>query len=79
MRGFGRVTAAARCCPAFEEQRQYFRAWSRPGERVSLAAQRHLFRDRWAAVLTELAAASRQAGALRVVVITLPYLWSSQF
>ncbi len=57
MRGFGSVTAADRFCRAYEEQRQYFRARSRPYERVSLAAQRHLFRDRWAAVLTELAAA----------------------
>ena len=57
MRGFGNVASAARFCRAHEEQRQYFRARSRPHERVSLAAQRRLFHDRWAAVLTELAAA----------------------
>jgi len=57
MRGFGNVASAARFCRAHEEQRQYFRARSRPHERVSLVAQRRLFHDRWAAVLTELAAA----------------------
>ncbi len=57
MRGFGHVASAARFCRTHEEQRQYFRARRRPHERVSLAAQRRLFHDRWAAVLTELAAA----------------------
>jgi len=38
-------------------QRQYFRAVTRSGEPVSLAEQRRLFRERWAAVLTDLAAA----------------------
>lgn len=57
MRGFGSFAAAARFCTGYEEQRQYFRPRTRQGERVALAAQRHLFRDRWAAVLTELAAA----------------------
>ena len=57
MRGFGSVMSAGRFCRAYEEQRQYFRTRSQPHERVSLAAQRHLFRDRWAAALTELAAA----------------------
>ncbi len=57
MRGFGTVTAAGRFCRACEEQRQDFRARHRPDERVSLATQRRRFQDRWAAVLTELAAA----------------------
>ncbi len=57
MRGFGSFAAAARCCPAFEEQRQYFRARTTTHERVSLGDQRCRFRARWAAVLTELAAA----------------------
>ncbi len=57
MPGFGNVTAAGRFCRAYEEQRQYFRARHRPYERVSLATQRRRFQDRWAAVLTELAAA----------------------
>ncbi|MDP9375557.1 MAG: IS6 family transposase [Chloroflexota bacterium] len=57
MRGFGNVTAAGRFCRAHEEQRHYFRARSRPHERVPLADQRDLFRTRWTAVLTELAAA----------------------
>ncbi len=57
MRGFGSVTAAGRFCRAYEEQRQYFRARTTTHERLALADQRHVFRDRWAAVLTELAAA----------------------
>jgi len=57
MRGFGSFAAAARFCTAFEEQRQYFRAVATSGERVALAERRRLFRERWAAVLTDLAAA----------------------
>jgi len=57
LRGFGSCTAAARFCSAFEEQRQYFRAVATSGERVALAERRRLFRERWAAVLTDLAAA----------------------
>jgi len=57
MRGFGSFTAAARCCSGFAEQRQYFRSRTRQDERVSLAEQRRLFRERWAALLTELAIA----------------------
>ncbi len=53
MRGFGSVTSAGRFCRAYEEQRQYFRARRRPHQRVSLTAQRHLFQDRWTAVLSE--------------------------
>ena len=57
MRGFGSVEAAARFCPAFEEQRQYF--WSRRtmGEYVPLAEQRRLFRARWTTLLCEVMAA----------------------
>ncbi len=57
LRGFGSFAAAARFCSAFEEQRQYFRAVATSGERVALAERRRLFRERWAAVLTDLAAA----------------------
>ncbi len=57
MRGFGNFIAAARFCAAHEEQRQYFRAPARSGERVSLAERRRRFHERWAAVITELAAA----------------------
>jgi len=57
MRGFGSFASAARFCPAFEEQRQYFRAVTRCGEHVSLADRRGLFQDRWATVMTELAVA----------------------
>ncbi len=57
MRGFGSVASAARFCPAFEEQRQYFRARQRMGERVSLAEQRGRFRERWATLLDEVMAA----------------------
>jgi len=57
MRGFGSFVSAARFCPAFEEQRQYFRAVRQSGDRVSLAERRHRFQERWAAVMVELAAA----------------------
>jgi putative transposase len=57
MRGFGSFTAAARFCAGFEEQRQYFRAPTRSGERVALAERRRRFQERWAAVMAELAAA----------------------
>jgi transposase-like protein len=57
MRGFGSFTSAARFCQAFEEQRQYFRAVSRSGERVSLAERRRQFRGHWVVVMAELAAA----------------------
>ncbi len=57
MRGFGAFAAAARFCAAFEELRQYFRPVSQSGERVSLAERRCRFRERWAAVIVEWAAA----------------------
>ena len=58
MRGFGSFASAARCCPAFEEQRQYFRTRTKTGERISLAEQRRLYQNRWARImLTALAAA----------------------
>ena len=57
MRGSGSVASAARCCPAFAEQRQYFRTRTKRGERISLAEQRRLFQNRWARMLTALAAA----------------------
>jgi len=57
MRGFGSFASAARFCTGFEEQRQYFRAQARSGERVSLVERRRRFQDRWGAVMTELATA----------------------
>ncbi len=57
MRGFGSFTSAARFCTGSEEQRQYFRAQARSGERVSLAERRRRFQERWAVVMAELAAA----------------------
>ncbi len=57
MRGFGSVEAAARFCPAFEEQRQYFRSRRTMGAYVPLAEQRRLFRERWATLLGEVLAA----------------------
>ncbi len=57
MRGFGSFTSAARFCTGSEEQRQYFRAQARSGERISLAERRRRFQDRWAVVMAELAAA----------------------
>jgi transposase-like protein len=55
LRGFGSFASAARFCSAFEELRQYFRAVSQGGERVSLAEQRCRYQERWAAVMGELA------------------------
>ena len=57
MRGFGSFASAARFCPAFEEQRQYFRAVLQRGERVSLAERRCRFQQRWTIIIVELAAA----------------------
>jgi len=57
LRGFGSFASATHFCPAFEEQRQYFRAVTRCGEHVSRAERRCLFQDRWATVMTELAVA----------------------
>jgi putative transposase len=57
LRGFGAFASAARFCTGFEEQRQYFRAATRCGERVPLADRRRLLRERWAALIAELAAA----------------------
>lgn len=57
MRGFGSFASAARCCPAFAEQRQYFRAATRSGEPVSLAERRRRFQEHRVAVMAELAAA----------------------
>jgi putative transposase len=57
IRGFGSFDAATRFCSAFEEQRQYFRAAKQSSERVSLAERRSRFRERWSAIMIELAAA----------------------
>jgi len=57
LRGFGSFASAARCCTGFEEQRQYCRPQARSDERVSLAERRRRFRERYAAVMAELAAA----------------------
>ena len=57
MRGFGSFASAARCCTGFEKQRQYFRAQARSDERVSLGERRRRFQERWATIMTELAAA----------------------
>ncbi len=57
LRGCGDVASAARFRTGVEERRRYFRAATRCGEYSSLADRRRLFRDRWAAVMAELAAA----------------------
>ncbi len=57
MRGFGNFDAAARFCSAHDEQRNYFRARSKPYELVPLAEQRRLFRQRFAALMDLLIAA----------------------
>jgi putative transposase len=56
MRGFGAFTSAARFCTGFEEQRQYFRPVTQPGEVASLANRRRAFQERGAAIIAELAA-----------------------
>ena len=50
MRGLGSFDAAARFCRAYDEQRSYFRARSKPREKVSLAEARRLFGQRFAAL-----------------------------
>jgi len=57
MRGFGNFDAAARFCHAYDEQRNYFRARTKPKEVVRLAEQRRLFRQRFAALMDALTAA----------------------
>lgn len=57
MRRFGSFASAARFCTAFEEQRQNFRPVDWSGEVVSLATRQHVFQERWAAIMAELAAA----------------------
>src|SRR5512140_2086648 len=50
MRGFGSVASASRFCRAFDEVRQFFRARTTMKQKVSLAQQRDLFRQRWEAL-----------------------------
>ncbi len=55
MRGFGSYEAAARFSTTYDELRDYFRPRRALREAVSLAEQRRLFRDRWAALVRLLA------------------------
>ena len=57
LRGFGSFASAARCCPAFEQQRQYFRAVATAGQVVSRGDRRRMFQERWAIIMAELVAA----------------------
>jgi len=57
LRGFGSCASAARCCPAFAEQRQYFRAVATAGQVVSLGDRRRMFQERWATIMAEMVAA----------------------
>ncbi len=57
MRGFGAFDSAARFCPAFEEQRQYFRPVALSGEAVSLGDRRRVFQERWATIMAALTVA----------------------
>ncbi len=57
MRGFGSFDAAARFCTAHDELRDHFRSRQRLNETVSLAAQRHLFQERWGEACAMLQAA----------------------
>lgn len=56
LRGVGDFEAAARFCAAQDELRAYFRSRRTVGEHITLAKQRQLFRDRWAAVIWLIAA-----------------------
>ena len=56
MRGFGRFEAAARFCTAHDELRDYLQPQRAPGEAVSLAQRRRLFRDRWSTLVRSIAA-----------------------
>jgi hypothetical protein len=46
MRGFGSFTSASRFCRAFDEVRQFFRFRTTIQQKVSLAQQREMFRQR---------------------------------
>jgi putative transposase len=50
MRGFGSFESASRFCSAYDEQRQYFRYRTQPKEKVPLAEQRRMFRQRFGAL-----------------------------
>ncbi len=50
MRGFGNFDSASRFCTAFDEQRDYFRARTKPKEKVPLSEQRGMFRQRFGAL-----------------------------
>ncbi len=54
MRGFSSFQSAWRFCQAFDEQRDYFRYRSKPKEKVPLAEQRQLFRQRFGALHKQL-------------------------
>jgi transposase-like protein len=57
MRGFGSFAAGSRFCTAYDEQRDYFHARTKPNEMVSLAEQRRLFQQRFGALQDWLIAA----------------------
>ena len=57
MLGFGSFASGSRFCLAFDGLRQYLRVRRECGERVSRAAQRDQFSERWQALVAELAAA----------------------
>jgi putative transposase len=44
-RGFGNFEGASRFCTAFDEQRDYFRARTKPKETVPLSEQRRVYRQ----------------------------------
>jgi putative transposase len=56
MRGFGSVESACRFCRAYDEQRDYFRYRTKPKEKVPLAEQRQMFRQRFDALQSRLLA-----------------------
>lgn len=54
MRGFGSFQSASRFCRAFDEQRDYFRYRTKSKEKVRLAEQRQMFRQRFEALQSRL-------------------------
>ncbi|GHO73908.1 hypothetical protein KSD_16790 [Ktedonobacter sp. SOSP1-85] len=78
MHGFGTVEAAARFCRAFDEVRQFFRVRTIMKQKVSLAQQREVFRQRLdiskalALVMEERRAGLRALFALAFSALTEP-------
>lgn len=57
MRSFGSFASTSRFCTAFDEQRDYFRYRTEPKQKIPLAEQRRIFRQRFGALQYMLIAA----------------------